>query len=447
MIRALVQHNRDAALVVEEAGRIVTHNTTLTELLEQPPGTRFDSMLRLGPINLQRILRGAALAAGEQDAVGRPSLRTLEFTTTLEFRQPPLPVRITSVVLPPQDATPRLRLVTLHMDEGAQAVAQPRERGSPLHSADAECRRQLELALRAVVSGAPLLLQGETGTGKTRLAHALHQASPRSQGPLVELHCGALADRHLESELFGHAAGAFPEATRERIGHLEAADGGTLVLDQIEAMSPRLQAALQRVLGDGRFQRLGEHQNRFTRVSLIATCGEDLRPQIAEGRFRGDLYYRLAGVNITLGALRERPGDLAAALDDWSQTSGLSLNPTQRQHLQSHPWPGNYWELQSLLHRLRLQADIEGGLADHAVAEALADSGDHGDVGFLLPPGGTETLMTFSPEETQERSRLAAVLAAHHGNRSQAARSLGMDRTTLWRKLHRLRLIPEHTKP
>lgn len=448
LVETLIRQNRDGVLVIDDHGRIVTHNTALVELLEQPAGTRFETTLRMGPVNLQRLLVRAAIAAGEQDAVGRPTPRSLDFRATLGSRHPVLPVRITSVPLNPPGGDRRLRLITVR----AEPAVDPASPGAPglapasaLESADDRCRVRLDLARRAVASGIRVLMLGETGTGKTLLARALHQSGPRAAAGLAEIHCTSVPETVLESELFGHARGAFPGASAERIGRLESASGGTLLLDAIDGMSARLQRALHRVLEDGRFERMGENRMRQVDLQVISTSSRDLGHEVATGQFDAGLYHRLAGLIIALPPLRERPGDLDVLLERWSRQSHVELTGAARDLLHQHDWPGNFRELRNLLGTLGLHAEPGARVGADPVREAIRDFGlgrRSSEVPRSAPRAGAPPA-PFTAAEQREREALLQALAAHNGNRSQAARSLGMDRSTLWRKLHRLRLIPE----
>jgi transcriptional regulator with PAS, ATPase and Fis domain len=447
LVRSLIQPNRDGVMVIDDQGRIVTHNTALVELLDQPHGTRFESTLRLGPVNLQRLLVRAAIAAGEQDVVGRPRWRALDFRAELDVRDPPLPVRITSSALPLPANERQLRLVTILPDLAATDIAADPggfTPGSPLESADARCQARLDHALRAATAGTRLLLLGETGTGKSLLAQTLHASGRRGTGPLIDVHCAALPELTLESELFGHARGAFPGASAERAGRLEAAAGGTLLLDEVSAMSPHLQGALQRALSEGRFERMGENRVRHLDAHIISTSSLDLHQRVTAGRFRADLYYRLAGVSVLLPPLRERPGDLDTIVEQWSGHNRIAITKAGRRRLREHPWPGNFRELRNRLEALRLGASPGCRLGENEIGEALSRHQEGPRSSTFLEPDHVhgDPPAAFSPEEERERETLRAALAAHSGNRSQAARSLGMDRTTLWRKLHRLRLRP-----
>ncbi len=445
LVRSLIQPNRDGVMVIDDQGRIVTHNTALVELLDQPHGTRFESTLRLGPVNLQRLLVRAAIAAGQQDVVGRPRWRALDFRTELDFRDPPLPVRVTSNALPQLANDRKLRVVTILPDLAATEIAADPggfTPGSPLESADAQCQSRLDHALRAATAGTRLLLLGETGTGKSLLAQTLHTSSRRGTGPFIDVHCAALPELTLESELFGHARGAFPGASAERTGRLEAAAGGTLLLEQVDAMSPHLQGALQRTLSEGRFERVGENRVRHLDANIVSTCSLDLRQHVAGGRFRADLYYRIAGICVLLPPLRERPGDLDTIVEQWSGHNRIAITKAGRRRLHEHPWPGNFRELRNRLEALRLGASPGSRLGEAEIGAALSSPQEGSLPNTFLDPdlGHGEAPAPFSPDEERERETLRAALAAHNGNRSQAARSLGMDRTTLWRKLHRLRL-------
>ena len=450
VVRNLIQQNRDGVMVIDDQGRIVTHNTAVVELLDQPHGTLFESTLRLGPVNLQRLLVRAAIAAGEQDVVGRPRWQALDFTAELDFRDPPLPVRITTAALPVPTDGRQLRLVTIRPDLASAEIAADAggfTPGSPLESANARCQTQLEHARRAAAAGSRLLLLGETGTGKTLLAQTLHLSGGRGTGPFIDVHCAVLPELTLESEFFGHARGAFPGATAERMGRLEAAAGGTLLLDEISAMSPHLQGVLQRALSEGRFERVGENRTRHLDANIISTSSLGLRQGVANGRFRADLYYRLADICVVLPPLRERPADLEAIVEQWSEHNRIAITEAGHRRLRDHPWPGNFRELRSRLEALRLETSPGCRLGEAEMIAALSSHQkgpfsnsfqefDHGP--GVAPPA-------FSPEEERERETLRAILADHKGNRSQAARALGMDRTTLWRKLHRLRLIQERS--
>nr|WP_018935416.1 sigma 54-interacting transcriptional regulator [Thioalkalivibrio sp. ALJ24] len=317
-------------------------------------------------------------------------------------------------------------------------------------SADPICHHQMVFARRAAGSDIRMLLLGESGTGKTRLARGIHAYSPRANGPFVEVNCAAIPEELLESELFGHVRGAFSGAVADREGRFESADGGTLFLDEIGELPLRLQSKLLRAVQDGQFERVGENITRRVNVRILSASNQDLQGRVDTGQFRADLFYRLAVATVELPPLRSRPLDLAATLDHFIAEHGLRLAPALRKKLENHSWPGNFRELENVFACLELHAEDTGYVEDFPLPEnrppghsptpdprARAHRAE-GPPGLPDPiPAGPDSSTAGEPDEAR---RLRQALAAHNGNRTRAARSLGIDRTTLWRKLHRYNL-------
>jgi len=286
----------------------------------------------------------------------------------------------------------------------------------------------------------PVLLLGETGTGKELVARALHRHGARPDGPFVPVNCGAIPDTLLESELFGHLRGAFTDARRDRRGALAAAHGGTVFLDEVGEVSPSFQVKLLRFLEDGTVRPVGADAGVRVTTRVVSATNRDLPALAAAGEFRQDLYYRLAGYEIRLPPLRERLADLPALVEHFRSALGDQLGQLQAGAatpgvlaiLAAHPWPGNVRELAQVVRRLLIDT---GGLSDEdAVRRVLASP----------PPGGTAkpspASATTPPATTLddvERQQIERVLRACSGNRSEAARRLGIDRKTLARKLRR----------
>jgi DNA-binding NtrC family response regulator len=293
---------------------------------------------------------------------------------------------------------------------------------------------------------ATVLVCGESGTGKELVARALHRRSPRRDGPFVAVNCGGLPDGLLESELFGHARGAFTGAVAARIGRFDQASGGTLFLDEIGDLPLHLQSKLLRVLQERTFERLGENRTRHADARIIAATNSDLHRAIAEGRFRLDLYYRIRVVTLELPPLRARPEDvepLARALlariaarerRDWR------LSPEALGVLLRHPWPGNVRELHNALeHAVAVAAgpailprDLPDEVLDAALAPASGAAPGRADAVAALAVGREDP----APE------RLRAALEASRWRRQDAARALGISRTTLWRRVRELGWLP-----
>jgi DNA-binding NtrC family response regulator len=297
--------------------------------------------------------------------------------------------------------------------------------------------RVLDLVRRAAKSDATVLVTGESGTGKELIARAVHVQSDRVGGPFVAVNCKALAPGVLESELFGHERGAFTGADRPRAGLFERAERGTLLLDEIGETSPDFQAKLLRVLQEKRVTRVGGSEERALDFRVVAATNRDLKREVAAGRFREDLYFRLAVIPIQLPPLRERPEDvLALARHFFVRAAGdrkpplEGWSPEVEAFLRQHPWPGNARELENTIERgvaLARGARIE--LAD-LLLEPEPAAASEGQAGAEPP------LADWLDQRAAERIR--EVLAASGKSRAEAARRLGVDRTTLWRWMQRL---------
>ena len=293
--------------------------------------------------------------------------------------------------------------------------------------------KQIALASAA---RAPVLVTGETGTGKELVARALHRHGPRSTRPFVAVNCGAFAEGLLESELFGHVRGAFTGAVGDKRGVFEQAHGGTLFLDEVGEMSPALQVRLLRALEAGDVRPVGGSRALKVDVRAIAATHRDLERAVAEGTFRQDLFYRLNVFRIALPPLRERPEDIpmiaAHVLRKASEQTArpVHLTPAALQSLGAYAWPGNVRELQNALERLAVTAP--GGVIDaDDLPKAFQDR----------PPSLEEPLFTGLPTlEEMEKRYLRHVVAAVGGNRSRAAEVLGIDRRTLYRMAERFSL-------
>jgi two-component system response regulator AtoC len=309
-------------------------------------------------------------------------------------------------------------------------------------------RRMLEVARKAAESDhTTILIEGESGTGKSVFAKAIHYASPRATMPLLELNCAALPDALLESELFGFEPGAFTDARRRKEGLLERAHGGTLFLDEIATMSASVQAKLLKVLEDSTFNRLGGTRPIKINVRLIAATNADLKGAVARGLFREDLYYRLNVVPLYLRPLRERKEDIVPLalelirhFNRELKKNFTGLTPAAAEVLQNYPWPGNIRELKNVLERTMILAS-EGDIDGAALPEEIRDyarpgSNDRGPktpnaADPALSPAG-RSLITL---RELEDNYIQEVLAATGNNKTQASRILGIHPTSLMRRL------------
>ena len=289
-------------------------------------------------------------------------------------------------------------------------------------------RAALDVLERIAPTGAPLLLLGETGTGKGLFARALHDASPRATGPFVSINCAALPEHLLESELFGHLRGAFTGAASDRPGLFLEADGGTLLLDEIGEMPMPLQAKLLHVLESGVVRPVGASRDRRVDVRVVAATHRKLRERVQEGQFREDLLYRIEVVSIEIPALRQRPEDipllaghfLALSRARHPQSPVQRFSPAALARLVEHRWPGNVRELQHAVERVVLLCrDAEVQPADLPPALQAARSLDQLTAGEVLPLAEVE------------RRYAAWALAQNGGQRGKTAAALDIDGKTL----------------
>jgi DNA-binding NtrC family response regulator len=295
-----------------------------------------------------------------------------------------------------------------------------------------------------------VLVLGETGTGKELVARALHQFGAHPDGPFVAVHCGAIPDTLLESELFGHVRGAFTGADRDRRGALREAQHGTVFLDEIGDVSPSFQTKLLRFLQEKTVRPVGAERSEPVDVRVVAATHRDIAALSAAGSFRQDLYFRLAGYEVRLPALRDRLADLpllvehfrAGAVRELGLVEALPASPAVLAAFAAHSWPGNVRELEQVVRRLLIDT---GALSDAAVAaRLLASSGRAAappaqDAAAPVPPAAAAAAAgpaeALSSLDEVERRHILEVLSATGGNRSAAARILGIERKTLSRKL------------
>jgi two-component system response regulator HupR/HoxA len=302
------------------------------------------------------------------------------------------------------------------------------------------------MARRVARHDLSVLVLGESGTGKELMARAIHYASPRHAGPFVVENCAAIPDTLLESELFGHKRGAFTGAVDDHVGLFQRAHGGTVFLDEIGETSPAFQVKLLRVLQEGELRPVGSTRSIPVDVRVIAATHRDLEADVRSGRFREDLYYRIAGITLAMPPLRERPGDIVPIAErllvDVAAELGLpaaAFDDDARAVLVSYPWPGNIRELRNEIARALALRD---GPALHAAAFSRkllnGQAGAHaeGMNGHALPATGTlaERL------DSIEAMVLRETLLRHRWNKTRAAQELGLSRVGLRAKLQRFGL-------
>jgi transcriptional regulator with PAS, ATPase and Fis domain len=291
-------------------------------------------------------------------------------------------------------------------------------------------RRLVDLARRIASVDSTVLITGETGTGKERIARFVHDESGRCKGPFIAINCGAITETLLESELFGHVRGAFTGATYDRIGLFEAATGGTLLLDEIGEISPGMQVKLLRALQEREVRRVGENKSRPFDVRVIAATNSELIEEIRAARFRRDLYYRLNIIELHVPALRDRREDilplariLLAEAADRLKRKVVGLSPRAADQLVRYDWPGNVRELENVMERaVAVTRSSRTELEDlpEEVRQAIPVPSKLGAVKAL---------------DDIEKDYILAVLEHNEGNQTRTAKQLGIGTATLYRKL------------
>jgi DNA-binding NtrC family response regulator len=302
---------------------------------------------------------------------------------------------------------------------------------------------------QAAAHDVPVLLTGETGTGKTHLARLIHEHSPRRDHRLLVIPCGALSPGLVASEFFGHVRGAFTGADRPAVGKFEAAGEGTVLLDEIDALGLDQQAKLLRVIETGEFEPVGSHETRHCRARIIAASNLDLEQAVTEGKFREDLYYRLNVLTFCLPPLRERVQDIAplvygmaARFSRQFHKELFALSPEAVRALEGFPWPGNIRQLENAVQQAVLVSAGPELRPEHLPAVV------RGHAAPRQPPTGRPHLAEGTRPlaeqcDRQERQTLLRALAEANGCRSRAARALGVSRATLYTKLKKHRLLDE----
>ena len=304
-------------------------------------------------------------------------------------------------------------------------------------------RQLIDLARRVARVDSTVLITGESGSGKERIARLVHEESTRSAGPFIAVNCGAISETLLESELFGHVRGAFTGATQDRPGLFEAADGGTLLLDEVGEVSPAMQVKLLRAIQEREIRRVGENKSRRVDVRILAATNRDLAERVANGAFRQDLYYRLKVVELRVPPLRDRRDDVLPLARVLLAEAGLrmkrkisGLAPGAADQLLRYAWPGNVRELENAMERaVALTSGTRVELED--LAEEIRQA-------IRSPAASTGTVR---PLEEVEKEHILVALEANGGNQTLTAQQLGIGAATLYRRLKSYGLIAGRPRP
>ncbi|MCB1864718.1 MAG: sigma 54-interacting transcriptional regulator [Chromatiales bacterium] len=437
LFRPLMDPIVEGVIVTNRAGALLACNTAVHRLFDLPPEGRPHSLGNLNGFNLRTALIKAGLEVEEPDKSRHHCEMSVEFDQEISVTGVPRWLRIsTALVGLPGDEEP-LRLIVLRdiTAEKRLFATMSAKEACGVATEDPEMLRLIERLNIVAGSDASVLMQGESGTGKTELARLVHERSRRAQRPFVEVNCGAIPASLIESELFGHVKGAFTGALKDRPGRFKSADGGTLFLDEIGELPRELQPKLLRVLQDGEFEPVGSDRTQRADVRVVAASNRDLREMVDKGDFRADLFYRIAVVPLHVPALRERPGDIQLLirvimkrLAQRGYPGNIGVSTDAMRAFMNYPWPGNVRELANAVEHALICAR-DGMIDSEALPYALRE---------YCSARVRAATSAMGDDSRSEREIIEDALRKSQGQKTLAAQLLGIDRSTLWRRMQRL---------
>lgn len=441
-----IEQVMEGVLIADEMGNIHCANDAALVLLNLSGKTKPHKLSEIGAFDLAELISAAInnnenadeesnfsgnFSAFDHELKGEDGVRHLRFRTGL-CNVPGSTDRFRAVMI--QDRTEERRLdAILNFSRSGEMITN-----------DSTMQEILSQAIHVAKTEASVMIQGESGTGKTLLARMIHKNSPRNLAPFVEVSCAAIPDALVESELFGHVKGAFTSAISDRQGRFQAANNGTLFLDEVGEIPLNLQPKLLKALQDQEFEKVGSDETTSVDVRIISASNKELRAAVDDGLFRSDLYYRLAVIPIHIPPLRERPGDVPLlikhfykGLAERGHSKDIGFSHKAIMKMMDYPWPGNVRELANAV--------------EHGIICAQGNVVTEGSLPREIREFGKEqkSKPSHSPshEEEEDRNHILSVLNKAKGNRAVAAEKLGIDRSTLWRKMKRLGIKPKELEP
>ncbi len=438
IVNLIISHIHEGVLLTSKRGDILFHNPAALEMLGIKHCKTLKGIKEESGLNLQKCMLRAAFDAGEEDAAARPSgefvkfeerITVTGFTRFIEFQ--------TGMVSVGQDEDLRLLLLKDITEHRRFEAVFKEISDSGIITNDPKMLEINAKLTHISPTKASVLLQGESGTGKTLLARMIHKNSKRASHPFVEVNCAAIPESLLESELFGHVKGAFTGAIQSRAGRFQTAHKGTLFLDEISEIPLHLQSKLLKAIEEQSIQMVGSDKNVEVDVRVISASNQELRSLVDNGKFRADLFYRLAVIPLNIPPLRERPGDLPLLIAHFCDQlvargyqDGITCTKETMSLMLDYHWPGNVRELVNA---------VEHGMI-LAEEKIVTPSCLPQDIRRYSEPANTLDEPAQGISDATQRQIIVSMLRKAGGSKSEAARMLGIDRSTLWRRMQRLGL-------
>ena len=442
LMDAVISHIHEGVILADYKGKVLFYNRAASELLGSPS---FDSVHEIRKSTGVDLHTPLLPSPRKQDMVatsGRDILDQHHFEQRLTCNGKTRFIEVNSTIVPMPGETDPIHLMVM-ADVTDKRRLQAVLNDNVSRGMITQDPRMIEITAmmgHIAPTKAAVLLQGESGTGKSLLARMIHQESDRGDKPLIEINCAAIPEALLESELFGHVKGAFTGAASDRQGRLQAAHGGTLFLDEISELPLHLQPKLLKAIEEQSFQMVGADKDVSVDVRIIAASNQNLRELVDNGRFRADLYYRLAVIPVDIPALRDRPGDIPLLirficdqLVSRGYPDNLKCDDDAMQLMMDYPWPGNVRELANAVEHGMILAK-NGKVKSSSLPYDVRHHHSQAET-------GTKTSEDDQSGTDSHSKEILDALEKSNGNRAEAARLLGIDRSTLWRRMHRLNII------